>query len=325
MHFTPSWPLRHAHVQSALASFKPRNWPRRGHRMARVATHHVLDCGGGVRLAGWHSAQADRHPAGLALLIHGWEGSHESVYLYSLACSLFDAGYNVFRLNLRDHGGTHSLNEDLFHSARIDEVLGALRAVAALDAARPLFVVGFSLGGNFALRLGLYAKRVGVEPALSIGVCPAIVPGATLTALDNGPALFHRYFIGKWRKTLLAKQAAWPGKYDFADVMAMSNFTEITARFVERYTEYGALEKYLAAYTLGAEQLRSSPSPLAIITAQDDPVVPFSDFAGVEDRPGLRFLAPRFGGHCGFIESFGLKGWAEHRILELFREHGGSP
>lgn len=321
MRFEPSWPLRHAHVQSALASFKPRNWPLRGHRMARIATRHELDCGDGVRLLGYHSAQADGKPAGLAFLIHGWEGSHESVYLYSLACTLFDAGYNVFRLNLRDHGGTHALNEELFHSARIAEVLGALKAVSELDATRPLFVVGFSLGGNFALRLGLYGHRVGVAPALSVGVCPAIVPGATLTALDSGPALFHRYFIDKWRKTLLAKQAAWPGKYDFSDIWPLTNFTEITARFVERYTEFGALEKYLASYTLTPDLLRASPAPLAIITAQDDPVVPFRDFAGIEDRPGLRLLAPKFGGHCGFVEGFGLKGWAEHRILELFREH----
>jgi hypothetical protein len=48
--FEPRWPLRHANVQSALASFKPRNWPKRGHRMARVAQQHVLDCGDGVRL-----------------------------------------------------------------------------------------------------------------------------------------------------------------------------------------------------------------------------------------------------------------------------------
>lgn len=317
MKFEPVWPLRHAQVQSALASLKLRNWPRRGHRLVRVAQQHVLDCGEGVRLMGLHSAQS--HPKGLVVLIHGWEGSHESAYLLSLAFTLFDAGYNVFRLNLRDHGGTHGLNEDLFHSARMGEVLGALQAIRKVDAGSPWFVVGFSLGGNFALRVGLRGGQRGVEPDLSVGVCPAINPGATLRALDSGPKLFHKYFIAKWRATLAAKAAAWPGKYDFSQVMALSNFTQITAHFVERYTEYGALDRYLAEYTLTPEILKASPGKLAIITAQDDPVVPFSDFHGLEDSPHLRFLAPKNGGHCGFVESFRLRSCAEKRILEMFQ------
>jgi hypothetical protein len=151
-----------------------------------------------------------------------------------------------------------------------------------------------------------------------VGICPAISPGATLRALDTGPKLFHRYFINKWRRTLQAKAAAWPQRYDFSDIWPLTSFTEITARFVERYTEYGHLDRYLAAYTLTPDLLRRAPSRMAIITAQDDPVVPFADFHGLEDSAGLRFLSPKYGGHCGFIENFRLRSWAEQRVLELF-------
>jgi uncharacterized protein len=326
VNFEPQWPLRHANVQSALASFKPRNWPRRRHRMTRHARQHLLDCGDGTRLMGLHSPQPEGHaPKGLAVLIHGWEGSHDSVYLFSLACTLYDAGYNVFRLNLRDHGGTHALNQELFHSARIDEVIGAVKAIGQIDPTRPQFVVGFSLGGNFALRIGMRGPDQGVRPELAIGICPSINPGATLKALDAGPKMFHSYFIKKWRRTLLAKAAAWPGRYDFSAEMALTNFYEITARFVERYTEYGAIEKYLEAYTLTPELIRTAKAPLAIIAAQDDPVVPFADFHGMADTPELRFLAPKYGGHCGFVESFRLRSWAERRVLELFEAATGSP
>jgi uncharacterized protein len=314
----PGWPLRHAHVQSALASFKPRNWSRRAHSMAQAAQRHVLDCGDGVRLMGFHSPQpAGVTPKGLTVLLHGWEGCHDSVYLLSMACTLYDAGYNVFRLNLRDHGGTHDLNEAMFHSARMGEVLGAIRAIEKLDSARPLFVIGFSLGGNFALRVGLRGPAYGVRPELSVGICPAIHPGRTLQALDEGPRLFHRYFLNKWRRSLRAKQTAWPQAYDFTEIWPLDNFSEITRRFVERYTEYDALEQYLAAYTLTEELAKPPAAPLAIITAQDDPVVPFEDFHGIAERPDLRILAPRWGGHCGFIENFRLNSWAERRVLEL--------
>jgi predicted alpha/beta-fold hydrolase len=98
----------------------------------------------------------------------------------------------------------------------------------------------------------------------------------------------------------------------------MDNFVAITRKFVEQYTEYGSLEKYLAAYTLTPELLRASPAPLAIITAQDDPVVPFADFHGLADSPQLRFLAPKYGGHCGFVENLRLRSWAEKRVIDLF-------
>jgi predicted alpha/beta-fold hydrolase len=308
-------------TQSILATKRPvrRRWERRGSRMDALAVSHALDCGDGVRLTGRHSRQPDgREPRGLAVLIHGWEGSHDSVYLYSTACHLFEAGWNIFRLNLRDHGGTHALNEALFHSARINEVINAIAAVRAFDTTPRLAVIGWSLGGNFALRVGLYGPARGVQPQLAIGVSPSIDPGATLVAIDSGPALIRRYFLDKWRKTLRTKAGAWPGRYDFSALSKIDSFVEITREFVKDHTEYATLDAYLAAYTLRPPQLMASPTPLAILTAQDDTVIPFRDFDGLAARGSvLAFDAPARGGHCGFIENLALESWADRRVLEL--------
>lgn len=320
LEFKPSLWVRHHQIQSILATKGPRRrmWLRRGSQMEATAKWHVLDTGIGVKLTGMHSPQPDGKKArGLCVLIHGWEGSHDSVYLYSMACALHDAGYSIFRLNLRDHGGTHALNKELFHSARMDEVLGAIRAVQALDRHEPLFVVGFSLGGNFSLRVGLQGPAQGVSPKLCIGISPAINPGHTLRAIDEGPALFRYYFLDKWRKTLRAKQAAWPD-YDFTPFSHHKSFVEITREFVRHYTEYGELENYLAQYTLTPAMLMDSPSPLAVITSRDDSVIPFHYFDGLAARGSVRaFLPTQHGGHCGFIENWDLTCWAEQRTLEL--------
>ncbi|MEQ1440252.1 alpha/beta fold hydrolase [Fontimonas sp. SYSU GA230001] len=321
--FRPPRLIRHAQIQSILATKSPRRrrWLAAGSRMEAVAQHHMLDAGDGVRLTGYHSQQADRTPRGLAVLIHGWEGCHDSTYLYSMACALYGAGYDVFRLNLRDHGGTHHLNREVFHSARIGEVLGAIRAVQAFAAARPLFVIGFSLGGNFALRVGIHGPAAGVVPRLTIGICPSINPRATIAAIDDGPALFRWYFMNKWRKTVRAKAAAWPEYAAQADrYLQMNRLLDITARFAEEQTEYGAMEPYLAAYTLTHEQIVGAPSPLAIITAADDPVIPLQDFRGLSPGGSLRHLeVTAHGGHCGFIENLRLQSWAERRVLALLQ------
>ncbi|AXQ28968.1 alpha/beta fold hydrolase [Solimonas sp. K1W22B-7] len=323
--FRPPLLIRHAQLQSLLATKSPRRklWLKRGSRMEAVATRHELDCGDGVRLAGFHSRQpAEQASRGLALLIHGWEGSQDSSYLYSMACTLYAAGYNVFRLNLRDHGGTHHLNREPFHSARIDEVLGAARAAQQLDGDERLFVVGFSLGGNFALRIGLRGPAAGVNPQLSIGISPAIHPGSTLEAIEYGPLMFRLYFLDKWRKTLRAKKAAWP-EHDFSAYPGIRSFTESTRRFVADFTDYPSMDDYLAAYTLTPEMLLASPSPVAVLTAKDDPVIPYRYFEGLRAEGSVRaFLATEHGGHCGFIEDLRLRSWAEARVLELFEAAG---
>jgi predicted alpha/beta-fold hydrolase len=322
--FRPHWALRHAQIQSILATKSPRRrrWLRRDGRLEASAQPLLLDGGDGVRLAAYLSRQEQGvAPRGFVVLIHGWEGSHESSYLYSMACTVYAAGYDVLRLNLRDHGATHHLNRDFFHSARIAEVLHAIADAQTLTKAAPLYVIGFSLGGNFSLRVGLHGPALGVQPRLAIGISPAINPRATMQAIDDGPTLFRWYFTGKWRKTVLAKKAAWP-ELDTDTLLDGRSLMAITARFAERHTEYGALDPYFAAYTLAAEQLYASPTPLAIVTAADDPVIPVADFSGLQAQRSLHaFDLSAHGGHCGFIEDFALNSWAERRVLQLLDTH----
>jgi len=319
--FDPPFGLRGNLAQTILASKRPaaRLWKRRGIDLSQLSTLHVLDCGDGIRLTGLHTPRAGA--IGLVVLIHGWEGSHESSYLYSMACALYRDGYSVFRLNLRDHAGTHDLNEQMFHSARMAEVFGAIRAVQRLDAASALYVVGFSLGGNFALRVGMQGPAAGVYPKVSIGISPAIHPRHTLEAIDSGPKLFHRHFLDKWRLTMDLKSEAWPGRFDFTRHRASRNFVELTRLFIEDYSEYDTIEEYFERYTLTPTMLMASASPLAVITAEDDSVIPIADFEGLLTRGSmLAYDRTRRGGHCGFIEDWAMNAWIEPRVLQLLRD-----
>lgn len=316
--FLPSRGLRSAFVQSMLASKRPAQklWRQRGldlNAQSTLVTLHTADeRGAAVKLTGLHTPKPQAKS--LAVLIHGWEGSHDSSYLYGLACTLHHAGHAVFRLNLRDHGSTHhGLNEGMFHSARLAEVLGAIRQIQSLHGGSlPLHVIGFSLGGNFALRVGLYGPANDIHPALCIGISPALNPGSTLRAIDNGPALINRYFLDKWRKTMDAKARAFPTHYDFSQQKHLRNFTEITRAFVTAHTEYPDLDSYLRQYTLQPAQLMASPTPLAILTAQDDSVCPPADFEGLAIGGNLKhYVATTRGGHCGFIRNWNLESWAD--------------
>ena len=191
--YTPPAMLRNPHLQSVLGSSALRR--RRGRlalaAMGAATNAHIVDAGDGVRLQGLHSAIPGHASRGLALLLHGWEGSADSSYMQLTAAHLLARGFDVFRLNFRDHGDTHHLNEGLFHSNRIDEVVAAAAEVSRRYATRPMVIAGYSLGGNFALRVALRAHG-GRHPARA---CRGRVPGAGSGAHDGGdgtrPAAVH--------------------------------------------------------------------------------------------------------------------------------------
>lgn len=315
----PRW-LRHQHLQSILPSLPLRRGPveRRAAGLVGASCEWLVDCGEGTRLLALLATQASvgrGPPRGQVVLHHGWEGSAESLYLLSVGQALFDAGFDVVRLNLRDHGPSHHLNEELFHSNRLPEVVGAVRAIQARAPDLPLSLVGFSLGGNFALRVGARAAEAGLEIARIVAVCPVLDPVATLAALERGPALYREYFLFKWRRSLRRKQAAWPGRYDFSALVGERSLTSMTARMVAEHTGYADLDSYLRGYAITGPVLEPLAAPSRLITAADDPMIPAADLARIARPPSLAVTVTRHGGHCGFLDRLGSPSWIDRQIL----------
>ena len=180
----------------------------RAHALQAAAREEILDCGDGIRLHGVYSPHP-RAERGLAILIHGWHGTADSAYLLSAAAHLFARGFSVFRLHLRDHGPSHHLNRELFNSARLPEVVAAVRRITALHPHEHTFLGGFSLGGNFALRVALAAPAAGIALDRVVAVCPVLDPARTMEALERSP-VYHEYFRRKWRNALLQKLLHFP-------------------------------------------------------------------------------------------------------------------
>jgi len=285
--------------------------------VVRAARPRVLECGGGARLLAMHTApRRSTHAVDLAILVHGWEGCADSTYLVSTGQVLHRAGYAVVRLNLRDHGGTHDLNEGMFHANRIDEVVGAVAALSSTIAHRRLFLIGFSLGGNFALRVGLRAPGEQLTIDRIVAINPAIHPRSTLAAIDRYP-LYRRYFLQRWRRSLELKQRAFPERYDFAGVQSLQTVRELSEHVIPRYTPFATLEEYLAGYTLRGDRLAEIRVPTTILTAADDPIVSIAGFRSLPRTATLSVEIQPRGGHCGYILGPTLRSWLEARIATI--------
>ena len=284
----------------------------------------LLECGEGVRLQCF--ASSPPHSTGRpVVLLHGWEGSADSMYVLSLGQLLFGQRFEVVRLNLRDHGETHQLNRELFHSCRLPEVVGAVQALQRHFAGRPLQLVGFSLGGNFMLRVAAQARAAGLDLARVIAVSPVLEPAETLAALQRGFPGYELYFVRKWLRSLRKKQAAWPDCYDFTALARQRDLTHMTAQMVRQYTEFPSLEAYLDGYAVTGARLARLEVPSSILISRDDPIIPSAGLAHLARPPALSVTVTPYGGHCGFFERLSSPTWLERRILAQLDATGSQP
>jgi uncharacterized protein len=312
---TPFW-LRNGHLQTFLASSGLR--ARGANPMQEAAGDVILETGGGIRLLGSHSRHPGAVSKGLVVLLHGWEGSIDSTYMRCTGRALYRRGYEVFRLNFRDHGRSHHLNPGIFYAVLLDEVFEAVTQVAAAATGRHVFLAGFSLGGNFALRI---ARRCETHPIPRlrhvVAVSAALDPEVSTARADRHPLIRH-YFLKKWRRSLAIKQQLFPDLYDFSDILRLQTLRGITAALLERYSQYPSARAYFQAYTLTGAALQSIAVPTTLLTAQDDPIIPVRDYHELRANEMTRVVVEPHGGHNGFLDGPRLRSRYETWLADLF-------
>jgi len=228
-------------------------------------------------------------------------------------------GFDVLRVNLRDHGDSHHLNRELFNSTRSPEVASALQNFLTGHTYEHIFLAGFSLGASFALRI---AADVGVELGLkaSIGICPPTDPARAMDAM-RGFYAYERYFFKRWHGSLQRKLQCFPQLDYAAELAAARSLDDLNQVFIPRYTIYHEVDDYYAAYALVGARLSSMAVPAYLIAAEDDPIIPVDDLKRIDPIETLHIETCRYGGHCGFIENLSAHSWAEGRMLQIMEQH----
>jgi len=320
--FRPRRWLRGPHFQTILSSLPPRRSrvERRAIPVRAASVERLIECGDGVTLQAFHASpeRRGREPGTrVAVLLHGWEGSADSTYVLSMAQTLFSRGFEVVRLNLRDHGATHHLNRELFHSCRLPEVVGAVRTLAQQFAGLPMVLAGFSLGGNFMLRVAAHREARDLQIERVIAVSPVLDPAVTMNTLEHGPRLYHSYFVRKWSRSLARKQQAWPDHYDFDELLRIKSLREMTRQLVLQHTEFSTMDEYLAGYAITGDRLTTLSAPATVLTSLDDPIIDAADLARVARAPRLDIVTTAYGGHCGFLENLGDSNWIDAQTIKL--------
>ena len=318
--FAPATCLRNPHFMTLF----PLCWPRRA-LLAGVPTEsRLFTTELHTQLLGFCHWQPHRTACRTVVLVHGLEGCSESHYMRGIAAKAYRAGFNVVRMNQRTCGGTEHLTPTLYNSGLSQDYRTVVHELARVDKLDQIWLVGYSMGGNLVLKAAGEAGSSEAALAGTIAVCPTIDPPRCVEALEQPRNwVYHRRFVVKLKARLRRKAALFPGKWDLKELDGITRLREFDDRYTAPDGGYASEADYYNR-TGAHHVLGSIAVPALILTAQDDPFIPYSMFTGplIQRHPRIRMIAPRHGGHCGFYhraQSGEDPYWAENRIMDFLQ------
>jgi len=306
----------------------PRPTPRAVSRSEVLVRFPV---GEGVTLSALANWQAEPTSVPTVLIVHGLTGNARSGYAYGMAEKVVAAGLNAVRLNLRGCGDGEYTNPEIYHAGVSPDLAAVLEGLRK-SGHRELYVVGFSLGGNVALKLA--GELEGAARELMAGIVAISAPIDLAAACDslregrmNG---FYQYmFLRNLRTRVRVKHRLHPERIPIDRIDVVKTLRDFDNEFTAPLAGYGNADNYYARAS-ALPQLADVRVPSLLIHARDDTFVPFASYESPEiaKNPSLAFLPTDYGGHAGFIgsrasarrasEDRGVF-WAENRALQFFR------
>ena len=308
--------MRNAHLQTMAGTFLQRKFalPEGEERLFRVDAETQLK---GV--CHWQAGKRGDVP--VIVIVHGLEGSCDSNYMRGIADKAWARGFHAIRMNQRNCGGTERLTPTLYNSGLSGDYRAILLTLME-EGFTQIYFAGYSMGGNLVTKM---AGEWGATPPAELrgvcAVCPALNLSACADALEETENyLYQRHFVKGLMTRYRRKAELFPERYSrngFGPIRTVREFDdEITApnfgyQDAEDYYEHAGAKSVVGRVNV----------PMLMITAKDDPFVPYGAFlkTDVAKNARVKFVTPERGGHCGFVSRWEgtERFWAEERIAEF--------
>ncbi len=269
------------------------------------------------------------HAGPAVLVLHGLEGSADRRYMRTTYRALLDRGLRPVGLNFRGCSGEPNHSTRAYHSGETEDVRFVLEGLKSRSGG-PLGLVGYSLGGNVALKL---AGEMGDAAGALLGAVAAVSVPFDLDAGCRriGAGFMGRFYTAYFMRSLLRKVRDKRGVLEGAiDVDAVLDARDLRA-FDDAMTApvHGFADA--ADYYARSSSDRFIPSirvPTLVIHSEDDPFLPPERIprATMEANAAVTPLITKAGGHVGFIAGSVLRPrfWAEERIADFLAAELGA-
>ncbi len=257
----------------------------------------------------------------VVVLIHGLEGNAQRAYITGSAKQFNEAGYDACAINLRSCSGETNRLFRSYHSGATEDLESVIHHILGTKKYGELYINGFSLGGNMALKYLGEGRKVPAEikGAVAISVpCSLHSSLVKLLTPKNIPYTirFKKHLVEKLR----AKQLLFPEKISDADISAVVTLKDFDDIYTSRAHGFkDALDYYEQCSCL--QFLPNVQVPALIINASNDSFLgpecyPIRE---AEKNPNLYLEIPDYGGHVGFYDRKSIY-YNENRAIKFLNE-----
>jgi uncharacterized protein len=256
-----------------------------------------------------------------AILLHGLEGNAQRTYITGSAKQLNNYGYDVCAVNLRSCSGETNKLFRSYHSGATEDLDAVVSHILATKKYNQIFLKGFSLGGNLALKYLGEDRTIPLEIKGAVAVSvPCDLHSSLKQLLQPKNYLFAKRFKNRLKAKMKEKQHLFPSKItdqDIQDVKTLKDFDDIYTSRAHGFKD--ALDYYKKCSSL--QFLPHIKVPSLIINALND------SFLGTECYPNkeaekneaLYLETPKYGGHVGFYGAQNIT-YTEKRVIKFLNE-----
>ena len=248
----------------------------------------------------------------------GWLGHKDSKYLVPLADLLHINNFDIIRIHPIDHGDTEHLNKDFFRATDIQTLIEAVEFIGKKYQNNEIHLIGFSLGGNIALRISA-CKSINFLKS-TVVISPVIDPEISMRAMDNTSWILKKYFVNKWRRTLRRKMRL----HNISNVeesLRYKDLEKMTEFFTKNFSPHKNVKELFAGYAITQDTINQIKNNTLIYSSVDDPCVPIKPLYSLDQTNNVKFKPQQYGGHCGFIDDFKFNSSVYEEIVNKLSEN----
>ena len=248
----------------------------------------------------------------------GWLGHKDSKYLIPLADLLHINNFDIIRIHPIDHGDTEHLNKDFFRATDIQTLIEAVEFIGKKYQNNEIHLIGFSLGGNIALRISACESINFLKSTVVIS--PVIDPEISMRAMDNTSWILKKYFVNKWRRTLRRKMRL----HNISNVeesLKYKDLEKMTEFFTKNFSPHKNVKELFAGYAITQDTINQIKNNTLIYSSVDDPCVPIKPLYSLDQTNNVKFKPQQYGGHCGFIDDFKFNSSVYEEIVNKLSEN----
>ena len=248
------------------------------------------------------------------IIVHGLGGSHASGYMVRLSRKFYQAGYRILRINLRGSGPGAHLAQRPYHAGTSNDILQVIQTLKKETPHSPLTLIGFSMGGNIALKLaGELGEKATSLLEQTFAICaPIDLAQTTDLLLRHSNRFYHRYYLNGLQRL----GYRWLGNRSLKSVIDFDHF--VTA---PQWGYQDAFDYYRQCSS--SFFLSNIRHPCHLIFAADDPFIDYRPALKCSLSPSVKIMLSPYGGHMGFWGWAGKEHgycWLDRLLLDLIKK-----